>query len=126
MSKQLTKKTSQPVKKQGQIITARRIQVSSGPLPSPQILEHYNQILPGAAERIFNMAELAQKNEYHQNNKNLNLGFFVYTIAALTSLSVIGLAAYALYLNKPLAAGIIGALVTMVLAILGYRAVVKK
>lgn len=29
----------------------------SGPLPHPQILEHYNAILPGAAERILKMAE---------------------------------------------------------------------
>jgi uncharacterized membrane protein len=36
------------------------IQHHSGPLPSPQILKEYNEILPDAAERIFNMAEKAQ------------------------------------------------------------------
>ena len=29
----------------------------SGPLPQPEALERYNQILPGAAERILSMAE---------------------------------------------------------------------
>jgi uncharacterized membrane protein len=28
-----------------------------GPLPSPEILHHYNQIVPGAADRIIAMAE---------------------------------------------------------------------
>ena len=29
----------------------------SGPIPSPQILQQYNNIVPGAAERIIRMAE---------------------------------------------------------------------
>ena len=123
MSKALTQKSNQIVK---QRVVAAGIQVSSGPLPAPQTLEYYDKILPGAADRIFNMAEQAQKHEHRLNNKSLNLGFFVYAIAALTSSGILGLAALALYLDKPLAAGIIGALVTMVLAILGYKAALKK
>lgn len=37
----------------------------SGPLPPPEILEHYNQILPGAAERIIRMAE--QQGEHRRS-----------------------------------------------------------
>lgn len=33
------------------------MQAFSGPLPPPEALERYNQILPGAAERIIAMAE---------------------------------------------------------------------
>jgi uncharacterized membrane protein len=33
----------------------------SGPIPHPNILESYNRILPGAAERILSMAEEEQK-----------------------------------------------------------------
>ncbi len=36
------------------------IQHFSGPLPSPEILKEYNEILTDAAERIFKMAEKAQ------------------------------------------------------------------
>jgi uncharacterized membrane protein len=32
-----------------------------GPLPLPGHIEHYNEILPGAAERIFAMAEAEQR-----------------------------------------------------------------
>ena len=33
------------------------VQGFSGPLPPPEALERYNQVLPGAAERILSMAE---------------------------------------------------------------------
>ena len=33
----------------------------SGPLPPPELLERYNQVLPGAAERIIAMAEKQQE-----------------------------------------------------------------
>ncbi|MCL2749250.1 MAG: DUF2335 domain-containing protein [Alphaproteobacteria bacterium] len=113
------------VAKRGRVVTGIRV-THSGPLPAPQTLAGYEQILPGAAERIFKMAETAQKSTNCLNIWNLILGFFVYAIAACTSIGIICLAAYALYLNKPLAAGIIGALVMMVLAVLGYKTVTKK
>ena len=36
---------------------AERTEKFEGPLPSPEILEKYNVIVPGAAERILKMAE---------------------------------------------------------------------
>lgn len=37
--------------------TTMQISRHQGPLPSPDVLEHYDNILPGAAERIVSMAE---------------------------------------------------------------------
>lgn len=34
-----------------------RVEAFSGPLPPPEVLRGYNDVLPGAAERIFTMAE---------------------------------------------------------------------
>jgi uncharacterized membrane protein len=48
----------------------------SGPIPHPNILESYNRILPGAAERILSMAEEEQKHRQYlektalQNDKD--------------------------------------------------------
>lgn len=42
---------------ESQQITQRRIEQFSGPIPSPDILERYNAIVPDAAERILKMAE---------------------------------------------------------------------
>lgn len=37
----------------------------SGPLPPPEILAKYNQVLPGSAERIMAMAEEQQRHREH-------------------------------------------------------------
>ncbi len=42
----------------------------SGPLPSPVILKEYNEILPDAAERIFQMAEKS-RNHYEETSKKI-------------------------------------------------------
>jgi uncharacterized membrane protein len=70
----------------------------AGPLPPPQILSGYEQIMPGAAERIFKMAEA---------NNSANIGFaeksmrheFVYKVAGLFCgiIALIGLVAGATY-----------------------------
>jgi uncharacterized membrane protein len=40
-----------------QITTLTKVEQFSGPLPPPNILEQYNRVVPGAAERILKMAE---------------------------------------------------------------------
>ena len=43
----------------------------SGPLPAPSILEHYNRISPGAAERIITMAEEQSKHRRNLETRSL-------------------------------------------------------
>jgi uncharacterized membrane protein len=55
---------SQPQKNQGaphRAVATATAQSFSGPLPPPQILEKYNQVVPDAAERIIAMAESQSK-----------------------------------------------------------------
>lgn len=47
----------------------------AGPVPHPDILEKLNNILPGAAERIFLMAEKDQDQTIAMQNGTLNLNF---------------------------------------------------
>ena len=72
----------------------------SGPLPPPDILSRYNDVLPNAAERIFKMTESQAKHrqalehkefeamlesakaEYHQNRLGTYCGFGIATILA--------------------------------------------
>lgn len=79
--------------------TSRELRVAlearsfSGPLPPPELLAQYNQVLPGAAERIFAMAE-AQQSHRHSMEKTIVaaniaaqklgalLGFFLVLIVA--------------------------------------------
>lgn len=46
-----------------------QVQQYSGPLPLPEQLEKYEEVLPGAAERIFKMAEENQKCEINYRNR---------------------------------------------------------
>lgn len=47
----------QKPKTQYELSLSRQSEQFSGPLPHPKILDAYDKILPGAAERIFSMAE---------------------------------------------------------------------
>jgi len=50
------KQTPTPSNQQNQQAIAT-LQSFSGPLPHPELLENYNDIIPGAAERILSLAE---------------------------------------------------------------------
>lgn len=53
-----------------QLIAAKKTQISfSGPLPHPDILRGYEDILPGAAERILQMAEKQQNHRLGMEEK---------------------------------------------------------
>lgn len=54
--------------KEQRVITTVQQQYS-GPLPQPADLEKYDQIVPGAAERILIMAEKEQTNRHKENER---------------------------------------------------------
>lgn len=43
----------------------------SGPIPPPEILEHYNQIIPGAAERIMEWTETQTRHRQELESESL-------------------------------------------------------
>lgn len=51
------------------VIQASKSVSFSGPIPHPDILKGYNEIVPGAAERILIMAEEQQKHRFSIENK---------------------------------------------------------
>jgi uncharacterized membrane protein len=57
----------------------------SGPLPPPEALERYNQVLPGAAERIINMAE-----SQHQHRQGLETHVIHSNVAAQKLGTILG------------------------------------
>ncbi|MBI5711777.1 MAG: DUF2335 domain-containing protein [Candidatus Eisenbacteria bacterium] len=52
----LPSQPSQPPARAAEVQTVQFVH-HQGPLPPPEQLEHYNRVLPGAAERIFTLAE---------------------------------------------------------------------
>jgi len=129
-------KNKTPVKRQNppksHTTTTREIvqqQSFSGPIPSPDILDRYNQIIPNAAERILTMAEsdaqhqrdiemLAIKCQASENRRGQYFGVVVTALAFVT-------AGVALYLGHPTAAAVIGGTTVVGLAtafVVGKRA----
>lgn len=49
-----------------------RTETITGPFPPPDILEQYNQVLPGAAERIFSLTEREQQHRHDLQKKAIN------------------------------------------------------
>jgi uncharacterized membrane protein len=62
-----TNQTSQEQSKEKRIVQVS--QTFLGPLPPPTVLEHYERILPGAADRIISMAEQQSKHRQEQESK---------------------------------------------------------
>jgi len=103
-----TKNSGNQSTKETQIIE----QSFSGPLPTPAILEQYDHLLPGAAERILSMAEndashqrdieiTALNAQARENRRGQYCGVFVVVIAFATAI-------VALSLGHPTAASVIG------------------
>jgi len=74
-------------------IAASRISSFSGPLPPPEILQKYNEILPGAAERIIKMAEsqhehrlLLEKKVVESNTFSQRVGLILGFVIAMTAI----------------------------------------
>lgn len=90
----------------GQEVKLVHQEAYQGPLPHPDLLVKYEEIIPGSAERILSMAEKEQqhrhqleneviKKEIAQKGKGLNFGF---TLALL----IIVVGAYLLIIDKSL------------------------
>ncbi|MGL5279354.1 MAG: DUF2335 domain-containing protein [Cetobacterium sp.] len=90
----------------GQEVKLVHQEAYQGPLPHPDLLVKYEEIIPGSAERILSMAEKEQqhrhqleneviKKEIAQKGRGLNFGF---TLALL----IIVIGAYLLIIDKSL------------------------
>lgn len=84
----------------------------SGPVPPPEILHGFEQIVPGAAERILAMAEENGKHQREMEKKALTVAFRTVLIGQIFGL-VIGILAFitcivALYLGSENTAMTIG------------------
>ena len=57
----------------GKIVHAQTVQqvFRQGPLPPPEDLKGYNDVLPGAADRILSMAETEQKHRHGMEDRDL-------------------------------------------------------
>ena len=95
-------------------LVQQKLEITTGPIPSPHVLQQYNQVVPDAAERIIRMAEKQSDHRIDLERKvvdsNIAKSYLGMVLAATIAL-------YGLYIAKeiavngnPWAAGIIAAL----------------
>lgn len=66
-------KETSSIESHSQGVLLQKSVMHSGPLPSPEILEDYNNICPGAAERILSMAEREQEMVVKEREHNISV-----------------------------------------------------
>ncbi len=113
MNKDLSQQRDNNDKKPVGVVSVSHVSHSfSGPLPPPEVLEHFNRVVPGSAERIIRMAEeqFAHRTELEKKVINSDiarskwgqiLGFIIALVGLIVSAIV------AIY-GSAVAGGIIG------------------
>ena len=95
-----------------EVTVQREEHVFSGPLPAPETLRGYDEILPGTAERIIRMAEREQTNAHEAGLLALretaagNARGQIF--GGVVALAALGTAGFLGYLGHSIAAGIVG------------------
>lgn len=51
------------------VVAATKTEISSGPLPHPDLVKGYDDIIPNGAERIMQMAEKEQENRFQERKE---------------------------------------------------------
>ena len=94
-------RNTKPAEKKVQTAVQIQQQLYAGPLPQPEALAKYDQIVPGAAERIIKMAEKEMEQRHNADNlmtrNAIRTTFLGIIFAFLSVLILSGLVFYALY-----------------------------
>lgn len=62
-----------PEKVGTRVVTQRKVESYSGPIPHPMVLEHYEKVLPGSTDRIISMAENQSQHRHHMEKHLLSM-----------------------------------------------------
>lgn len=98
--RELTKQSQQPNQPIRPVVT--QYASYEGPIPPPNLLAEYNEIIPDGANRIMTMAEKQQEHRHYiektvieagvdQSKRGLNRGFWICTIFGVISGGLIAL-----------------------------------
>ena len=69
-----------------------------GPLPSPEIMKGFENVLPGSAERILKMAEKEQDNRHTCDRRIVNMHFLATVLGMVFAISSVAIISYLVYL----------------------------
>ncbi|MHB8836708.1 MAG: DUF2335 domain-containing protein [Candidatus Methylomirabilia bacterium] len=104
-----------------QTIASQHLELRSGPLPPPEDLARYNQVVPGFAERIVVMAESEISHRHSQESRSIDADVAAnksvlierkigQAMAFVIAMTVIGIGGFLVYSGHPIAGTIFGGL----------------
>ncbi len=103
--------------KQPPPLNTSTLTLSSGPLPPPEVLAQYENITPGAAERIFFMAEKNQRIREKTVNQEHERKTRGQHYALLVVLAALGVCAFASFNGDSWTASVLGGVTVCSLAV---------
>lgn len=84
----------------------------SGPLPAPEDLAHYDEILPGTADRIISMAESNMNHRQRMEEKLVSSEYGLRTrgqwLALIALFAMLGVIVFTFWLGQPIAGSVLG------------------
>jgi uncharacterized membrane protein len=94
----------EPIGRPAELLRKSYSMAWEGPLPPPEIIRQYNEIIPNGADRIMKMAEAEQSHRHTVDQKVVNSLSDENTrgqwFAFLLAISVLGIAAYLFSIDK--------------------------
>lgn len=84
--------------KKNKALKVNGVSFYEGPIPTPEMLNHYNMIQPDFADRIMRMAEKDQERAIKTEMRNTNFGYFITTVGLLFAFFITAGLIYSLYL----------------------------
>ncbi len=114
---------NQVTKTSQQIVSTTQTDLYKGPIPSPEDFQKYNEILPGAADRILAMAENEQQIRKEGEAKffsNDSKRIYAAIILGVALIAVAGIATWKGYAGVAVSLGLAGVISTVFRQLLGW------
>lgn len=110
------------------VAESKSVTAYSGPIPPPESLEKYEQVVPGSAERILAMAEKEQEHRHKTEDKQTSdyksLIILSTIFTSFVALAFVGAIIYAIY--KKVDGYAIALMIASVGCVVGYISIKRK
>ena len=99
-----------PEEKQAEVVQllVQQSAFFAGPLPPPEVLHGYEEILPGSADRVVQLAENEQQARQRDNRHILGNDSFRIAGSVVVSLALIAAGVFCGYIDQPWLGGVLG------------------
>ncbi len=105
----------------GSIVRAERHELRAGPLPDAEEYARYEQVLPGAANRILKMGELQQAHMHKREGRDQAIVILGQLTSLILGAAALGVAYYMIYSSKDGIEGVMYSIAAVVSVAIGGK-----